>query len=99
MPLTCQPTTSTPRSSTAAAARKPSKQKHNDKFTITQVITALDASGGIKSIAAKKLGCDPTTLYSYAKRYWEVEETISRISDDKLDFAEASCSSTSRTTI
>jgi len=77
------------RGGTAAAARKPSKQKHNDKFTIVQVVAALEAAGGIKSIAAKKLGCDPTTVHGYAKRYWEVEEAVARISDEKLDFAEA----------
>lgn len=77
------------RGGTAAAARKPSKQKHNDKFTIEQIIAALEASGGIKTIAASKLGCDRTTLDGYARRYWEVEEALDRISADKLDFAEA----------
>ena len=77
------------RSRGAAAAQKPSKQKPNDKFTIAQVIAALDAAGGIKTTAAQKLGCDPSTVHGYINRYWEIGDALTRITESKLDLAEA----------
>jgi hypothetical protein len=68
---------------------KPSEQKPNDKFTLIQVITALQLSAGIQSIAAKKLGCTRQTVGRYVERYDEVRDALRQVEEDKLDLAEA----------
>jgi hypothetical protein len=73
----------------AAAMRRPSKQKPNDKYTIDQVIAALKATGGIKTLAAQKLGCDPSTVHGYINRYWEIGEAVAQVAESVLDLAEA----------
>ena len=40
------------------------------------MITALKAASGMVYVAARKLGCSHTTIYTYAKRYPSVQDAI-----------------------
>jgi hypothetical protein len=64
------------------------KGKPNDKFTLAQVIAALEASAGIFTGAAQKLRCDWTTVDYYVKRYPEVKAALDQIMEERLDLAE-----------
>jgi len=66
-----------------------SRQSKTDKYTIQQVITALQMCAGIKSMAAQKLGCKFDTVTNYIDRYPEVAQALTEIEEDKLDLAEA----------
>lgn len=44
------------------------------KYTPEEVAQALMARGGIMSLAAKQLGCDPETVASYCKRFKACEQ-------------------------
>ena len=58
------------------------------KFTQKEVIEALKSSGGIISLAARKLGCSRTTIYNYIHRYAKVREAYEEITETWLDIAE-----------
>lgn len=58
-------------------------------FTIAEAIAALEVSAGIISPAAKRLGCDRTTLVNFIERHPEVGAALERIGGELLDFAEA----------
>jgi hypothetical protein len=47
-----------------------------EKFTAQQVIETLKETKGMIYLAARKLGCSHTTIYTYAKRYPTVQEVI-----------------------
>ena len=64
-------------------------QAANDKFTPQQVITALKASSGIKLVAARALGCSPSTITSYIERYKPVEAAWKQCRDDFVDLAQS----------
>lgn len=64
------------------------KQKPNDKYTPAQVINALEAAGGVKSIAAQKLGCAWNTIKSYVERYELIAEALVEIEEGMKDLAE-----------
>ena len=57
-------------------------------YTIDQVVEALRTSAGIKSAAAKKLGCAPSTLSGYFERHPELHDALRQIDEDLLDLAE-----------
>lgn len=46
------------------------------KWTTKQMIDAITETHGMVYLAARKLGCDPKTVYNYAKRYASVQEAI-----------------------
>jgi len=58
------------------------------KFTQKEVIDALRSSGGIISLAARKLGCSRTTIYNYIQRYSKIREAYEEIIETWLDIAE-----------
>ena len=43
------------------------------RYTVDQVIKAIDASGGLQYRAAEILGCAPSTLYNYIHAYPEIQ--------------------------
>lgn len=61
-----------------------------ERYTVKQVGDALRASAGVRSIAAKKLGCAPTTVSEYIKRHEDLEDLTEEIVQGTIDLAEAS---------
>ena len=59
------------------------------KFTVAQIITALEASAGIISAAARLLRCDVKTVYRYIERHAEIRSAMEDVVDERLDVAEA----------
>jgi hypothetical protein len=60
-----------------------------DKYSPDEVIAALRASGGIRSIAASKLNCSRSTVTNYVDRYPQIAEALEDIEEGLLDLAEA----------
>ena len=46
------------------------------EFTQAQVARALTATGGFVTSAAKRLGCDPKTVYRYMERYASLKDVL-----------------------
>jgi hypothetical protein len=59
-----------------------------ERFTVEQVETALRASAGIRSAAARMLGCAPSTIANYLDRHPALREVEAEILDQNLDLAE-----------
>jgi hypothetical protein len=59
------------------------------RFKKAQVAEALRKASGIKSLAAKMLGCSPATIRNYCARHPELEDVIAEAVEDTLDLAEA----------
>lgn len=57
-------------------------------FTATQIIEALQQTKGMIYLAAKALGCNPGTVYNYAKRYKSVQQAIDDERGQFLDVTE-----------
>lgn len=47
-----------------------------EKWTAKDMIDALKETQGMVYLAARKIGCSPTTVYTYAKRYPTVQDAI-----------------------
>lgn len=47
-----------------------------NKYTQEQIIQAIIDSKGMVYIAARRLGCEPKTIYNYAKRYKSIQDEI-----------------------
>lgn len=62
--------------------------KKGEKWTPKQMIDALKAASGMVYVAARKLGCDPKTVYNYAKRYPSVQQAIDSERGHFLDTTE-----------
>jgi hypothetical protein len=60
------------------------------EFTVQQILSALQASGGFMSIAADKLRCAPNTVKNYIEDYYpdELKPALAEIKHQKLDLAE-----------
>ena len=52
------------------------------------IIDALKATNGLVSLAAKRVGCTPMTIYNRAKRVQLVQQTIDDCRDELVDYAE-----------
>jgi len=61
----------------------------DELFTKEQVIEALKLTGGLHTFAAQKLGCAPSTITLYKKRYPEIAEAVVDIRAATLDIAES----------
>ncbi|HOQ49662.1 MAG TPA: hypothetical protein PLV01_07535 [Candidatus Kapabacteria bacterium] len=59
------------------------------KFRVETVKEALIKANGFISQAAKILQCDRTTVYSYFKRYPELNDVLKEQRETMLDFAES----------
>jgi hypothetical protein len=59
-----------------------------ERFTPEQVITAIQATHGMLALAAERLQCSPVTVYTYAKRYPEVQQAINESRERLIDIAE-----------
>lgn len=58
------------------------------RYTIEQVVTALNETKGLPAVAAEKLGCTASTIYNYAKRYEAVREALTHQKEKRLDITE-----------
>ncbi len=58
------------------------------RFTVAQVVEALNTSQGMVYLAARMLGCCPNTVYNYAERHAKVKEAIHTKQGERLDMAE-----------
>ena len=58
-------------------------------FTQEQVAEALTEARGMLTTAALNLGCAPSTIYDYLKRYPDLDEVLSEARESALDFAES----------
>jgi len=58
------------------------------KYTVRQVAAALRASAGLRSQAAKKLGCVPSTIANYISRHKALEKVEAEALEATLDLAE-----------
>lgn len=71
------------------APKRASNEKSPQAFyTVDQIAEALRSAAGIKSAAARKLGCAPSTLTGYFERHPELHDTLKQIDDELLDLAE-----------
>jgi hypothetical protein len=57
-------------------------------YTNEQIIAALRETKGLVYLAAKRIGCDPTTIYDRAKRSAAVARTIRNERGEVVDTAE-----------
>ena len=57
------------------------------EYTSEQIIKALQDTDGLVSLAAKKLGCSPQTIYNRAKSVQSVQQTIDDARDSLVDYA------------
>ena len=62
--------------------------KRIPKFTVEQVAEALRETAGIRSAAARKLGCSPSTITNYVERHPDLSKVESDIVESNLDKAE-----------
>lgn len=58
------------------------------RYTVAQVIQALDDTKGMVYLAARRLGCSHTTVYNYARRHPTVQLAIDANRGVMLDTAE-----------
>jgi len=72
---------------TKATAKKDGHRPQ--RFTEEQVAQAVRDTRGIATAAASKLGCNPSTIYAYLKRYPDLDEVLSEARESALDFAES----------
>jgi hypothetical protein len=57
-------------------------------YTNEQIIAALQETKGLVFLAAKRVGCDPDTIYNRAKRSPEVAKAIKNQRGEVVDTAE-----------
>ncbi len=74
----------TPPSPTSPTPKK-GKYRH---YKTAEIVEALKATGGMVYMAARKLGCDPSTIHVRAKTSTEIREAIDNARGDMLDMAE-----------
>ena len=59
------------------------------EFTQAQVARAVAAAGGFVTSAAKRLGCDPKTVYRYMERYAPLKDVLGEARESSVDLAES----------
>lgn len=63
---------------------------NKERYSVSQVIAALDATKGMKARAAKMLGCHHSTVTNYAQRHPTVAAALSQNREEMTDAAELS---------
>lgn len=58
------------------------------KYTVAEIIAALEESAGVKSVAARRLGCSRSTLAQYAAEHPEIDKAVLAIREDFKDHVE-----------
>lgn len=72
-----------------AGGKEISNKRPNERYSRAEVIAALDASAGVKSRAARRLGCSLSTVKNYVDRYAEVRKALCVIREEINDVAES----------
>lgn len=62
--------------------------KKGERYTCAQVIEAIQQTKGMLTIAAKKLGCAPDTVYRYVREYPTVAAALKIEREAVTDMAE-----------
>lgn len=78
--------TQTPPNATNATPKK-GKSNHRH-YKAAEIVEALKATGGMVYMAARKLGCNPSTIHVRAKTSPEIQAAIDNARGDMLDMAE-----------
>lgn len=66
----------------------PKKATKPEQYTPAQMIAALTATKGMKTLAARQLGCDYKTVVKYVEKYPEVAEALATAHENMLDTIE-----------
>ena len=56
-----------------------------ERYTVEQVANALTESAGLRSVAARKLGCSPSTVLNYITRHSQLLEVEAEAVEANLD--------------
>ena len=78
--------TQTPPSSSSSPPKKDKAGYRH--YKTAEIVEALKATGGLVYMAARKLGCDPSTINIRAKKSPEIQSAIDNARGDMLDMAE-----------
>ena len=62
--------------------------KRGEKYTAAQVIDAIQQTKGMLTLAAKRLGCAPDTIYRYVREYPTVAAALKIEREAVTDMAE-----------
>lgn len=68
-------------------ARHPNAGR-KEQYTEEQVAQALRETKGMVSLTAKKLGCDPSTIYNYIEKYPALKQVRKDARNEMLDALE-----------
>lgn len=66
----------------------PPKKRTFRHYKTAEIVEALRATGGMVYMAARKLGCDPSTINTRARTSPEIQAAIDNARGDMLDMAE-----------
>ena len=72
---------------------KPTAKKKGHRpqqFTEEQVAQAVTEAKGMVTAAACRLGCNPSTIYDYFKRYPDLKVALNGARESAIDFVESS---------
>lgn len=58
------------------------------KYTVEQVVAALERNAGMVYMAARALGCNAQTIYNYRDKFPQVAEAIENARGEMIDTAE-----------
>lgn len=64
------------------------RPRNVEQFTVEQMAEALRASRGFVSATARRLACDPATVYNYMERYPELVQVRRDAKEEEKDVAE-----------
>ena len=59
------------------------------EFTQAQVARALTAAGGLVTSSAKRLGCNPKTVYRNIERFPALKDVLAEARESSIDLAES----------
>ena len=62
--------------------------KKHEKYTAAQVIQAVRETKGMLTVAAKRIGCHPETIYRYVREYPTVAAAVKEARESVTDMAE-----------
>jgi len=77
----------------SAGGKKPTSKrtgtKKLERFTVEQVAAALRVSGGLKYVAAQKIGMTPSAMTCIFRRHPELNDVLDEVTEKTLDLAES----------
>ena len=59
-----------------------------ERYTAEQMIEAIQAAKGLKSVAARRLGCSWLTVHNYCRRHPTVQQAYDETRQQLVDLAE-----------